>query len=390
MTVSVTVTDSLNAIYRPAESMCYNKITIKRKISKEEFNMKKTFGAESAAAQEMYEAKLGQEMVERVGQNQNGKGVVHEMMYRDQFNADPRNLVAGKHADLSQSTTAIRDDILIRQEGKIVGRIQAKDTARSINKTVQQVADKHYAGTRLMGTKETTETYQQAVERRAASGKAVSQKMTSTGISSKDTERIANKALGKTVSAEGVLSGAANAGAMGGAVSGLLTLGSFLVDDEDHSAEEVVGETAKSAAVGYVSGAAGFAGGELAGMLIGGTGLIPGAAAIVGAVLVGGAVASVAKPLVDDIGEGLADGIDGVGGFTDEIGDTIDDIGDTVGSIADDIGDTVGGIADDIGDTVGSIVDDIGDTIDDMATGIGDVADSFFGGFSDLVDSLFW
>ena len=149
----------------------------------------------TAGMQEAYEAKIGAEMLDRVGHNVNGKGVVHELLYRDKLNVDPSNILQGKHAELTSSTTAIRDDLVVKQGGKVVQRFQLKDTPNSVEKTLQQTCNHKYSGTNLFGTEETTKAYTQ----KAATRGTTVQKMTSTGISSKDTERIANKALGKSV-----------------------------------------------------------------------------------------------------------------------------------------------------------------------------------------------
>ena len=46
----------------------------------------KNYGVMGTGMMEAYEAAVGQEMLERVGRNQCGKGVVHEILYRDRLN----------------------------------------------------------------------------------------------------------------------------------------------------------------------------------------------------------------------------------------------------------------------------------------------------------------
>ena len=95
-------------------------------------------GATTAAGRMAYEGKVGVEAVVRSGgKNPQLKGVVHEILYRDSITMAPDNLIHGTKGALSKSATAIRDDVLTMQGGKVIGRAQLKDTVSSINKTVQ-------------------------------------------------------------------------------------------------------------------------------------------------------------------------------------------------------------------------------------------------------------
>lgn len=185
--------------------------------------MNKQTGTATAAVREGFEAKVGMEAFSRAGHNPNLKGVVHEVLAKDLYNTSPERLVDGTKAVLSKSTTAVRDDILILKDSHVVGRWQLKDTAKSVQNTVRQVKDGHYVGTSLKGTKETVEAYNNAVGKVLASGSKVTQKMSSTGISSSDTARIATKTVGfsagkLTASSLGKVASAS--GAAGAAVSG--------------------------------------------------------------------------------------------------------------------------------------------------------------------------
>lgn len=176
-------------------------------------------GATVATAREGMEAKIGIEAFRRAGHSKNLKGVVHEVMAKDCYNANPKRILDGTKAQLTKSTTAVRDDIVIMKDGSVVGRWQLKDTAKSINQTIRQVKDGHYAGTMLKGTEETAKAYGEAVK----NGAQVTQKMGSTGIFSADTARIATKTIG---TAAGKLTGqalgrlAASSGAVGAVISG--------------------------------------------------------------------------------------------------------------------------------------------------------------------------
>lgn len=226
---------------------------------------KKNVGTATATARRAYDAKVGMEAFSRAGKNPQLKGVVHEVLYKDIQTVKPGNLIKGTKGVLSKSTTAVRDDVLLMNGGKVVGRAQLKDTANSISKTVKQAASGKYSGTNLMGTKETVEAFNKAVGNMAKKGTTVTQKMTSTGISSVDTTRIAAETIGGKVAAEGVKKLAKSSGVSGGLISGgieVISSGKKLFDGEidgGEFVENVVKETAGggiSAAGGSVAGTA--------------------------------------------------------------------------------------------------------------------------------------
>ncbi len=213
------------------------------------------------AAKEVYEGKVALEAVERVGKNVNIKGVVHEVMYKDSFNVNPLNIIKGKKCVLTKATNACRDDLVVKQAGKVVGRMQLKDTAKSIGKTVKQVSSKKYAGTNLIGTKETKQAYDVCVK----AGKAT-QKMKSSGISSATTARAGAKALGKIPKADVLVASAKGAGAMGAAISvgiEVVSSGSDWLDGEITTGEFAC-KVAKEGAGGGLSAAAATTAGSVA------------------------------------------------------------------------------------------------------------------------------
>ena len=223
-------------------------------------------GTMTAAARAAYEGKAGIEAFERAGRNPNLKGVVHETLARDIYNTSPERLLDGTKAVLAKSTTAVRDDLLIMNGGKVVGRAQLKDTVNSIGKTLRQVKDGHYAGTNLMGTKETVAAYGNAVSN---AGKEITQKMTSTGISSTDTSRIATQTIGSAagdLTAEAIGALAVSSGAAGAAITGgieAITSGVKLVEGEIDG-EEFVGNVTKQAVSGGLAAAGGSAAASVA------------------------------------------------------------------------------------------------------------------------------
>ena len=243
-------------------SYSYSSTTAKKKKRAKCFTdkIKKNGGAGVAAAREILDGKVGIDAVKRVGRNPQLKGTIHEIMVRDKYNA--KHLFDGTKAVLSESTTAVRDDILIKKGTKIIGRMQLKDTPSAISKTIKQVKAKHYAGTNLMGTKETVSAYEAAVKSAARKGTKITQKMKSTGISSSDTSLVAKKTIG---SAAGKISVgtlgkvAASSGAIGAAVSGgieLCTSGRKYIKGEI-SGKDFTGRVAQEAVGGGLSAACG-------------------------------------------------------------------------------------------------------------------------------------
>ena len=217
-------------------------------------------GAAAAVSRSIYEAKVGVEAVLRSGgKNPQLKGVVHEILYRDSITMAPKNLASGTKGALSKSVTAIRDDVLTMRGGSVVGRAQLKDTVSGIGKTVRQAVDGKYARTKLMGTKETVKAYNQAAARMAKNGTAVTQKMTSTGISSADTSRIAAQTIGGAVKAASVARAAVTSGGVGAAISGGIeaVVSGVKLAKGEISGRKFAGNVAKEAVGGGLSAAAG-------------------------------------------------------------------------------------------------------------------------------------
>lgn len=214
-----------------------------------------------------YETKVGVEAVARSGgKNPQLKGVVHEVLYRDSITMTPKNLLSGTKGVLSKSSTAVRDDVLTMQGGRVIGRAQLKDTVEGIHKTVQQAVGGKYAGTRLMGTQETVQAYNETVARLAGKGVRVPQKMTSTGISSADTSRIAAQTIGGGVKVASVAQVALSSGGVGAVLSGgieAVSSGVKLAKGEIDG-EEFVGNVAKETVGGGLAAAGGSAAASLA------------------------------------------------------------------------------------------------------------------------------
>lgn len=270
-------------------------------------------GTVTAAGRSVYETKVGVEAVVRSGgKNPQLKGVVHEILYRDSLTVAPKNLASGAKGALSKSVTAVRDDVLLKQGGSVVGRAQLKDAVVTADKVARQAAGGKYAGTKLMGTKETVAAYEKAAANLAKNGTKVTQKMTSTGISSADTSRIAAQTIGGSLKAAQLGKAALTSGVTGAVLSGVIETASSGVKlvNGDIDGGEFAANVAQEAVGGYLAAAGGSAAATAAG--IGAATLLAGSTAplwVPGAVAVGAAVAagSVVKSVWDDVAEGIRD-----------------------------------------------------------------------------------
>ncbi len=270
-------------------------------------------GTVTAAGRSVYETKVGVEAVVRSGgKNPQLKGVVHEILYRDSLTVAPKNLASGAKGALSKSVTAVRDDVLLKQGGSVVGRAQLKDAVVTADKVARQAAGGKYAGTKLMGTKETVAAYEKAAANLAKNGTKVTQKMTSTGISSADTSRIAAQTIGGSLKATQLGKAALTSGVTGAVLSGVIETASSGVKlvNGDIDGGEFAANVAQEAVGGYLAAAGGSAAATAAG--IGAATLLAGSTAplwVPGAVAVGAAVAagSVVKSVWDNVAEGIRD-----------------------------------------------------------------------------------
>lgn len=241
------------------------------------------------------EVAVGKQAMQRAGHCKNLHGHITEKLVCDNFNRNPLNIIQGKVAKQTKSATAIRDDIVILQKGRVVGRKQIKDTVSGIQKTVKQASEHHYKGTSLEGTIETTKAYNKAV---AKSKVPVSQKMKSTGISSDQSRVIKAKTLGGSLTQNG--SAIARESGRTGVKAGVISAGVGTVVNgvKVYKGEESIGRAAanvaKDSTVGAVSGAVGNAAGTAATIITAATPAAP-VAPIVGTAASMGAAYVTAK-----------------------------------------------------------------------------------------------
>jgi cobalamin biosynthesis Mg chelatase CobN len=262
-----------------------------------------------------YEQSVILRAMERAGNNPHLKGHIHEVLVQDAKNL--RNLLTGNGATttLTKSTTAGTVDLITTKGGKVIERIQVKDvTSQSgIDKLVKQCAQGKYRSAQLVGSEETAQAFNKAAEKAG-----ISKRMTSTGISSKSTESLAQRAgaTGSGSLSSAIGQAAKTGGAVGAVVGGGVELVKGCIDLVEGTADavEVAGRVAKAGAKGGVSGAAAGAGATVAGAgaatvvsALGLTGMaataIVGGAPIVAAVAVG----YVASKAFDSICDFLSD-----------------------------------------------------------------------------------
>ena len=204
-----------------------------------------------------YEGTIIARAMERAGRNPHLKGHIHEVLVKDARNA--RNLLTmnGASTELTKSTTAGTVDLVTTKGGKVIERLQVKDVTSQagINKLVKQCADGKYRSAQLVGSEESAQAFNKAAEKAG-----ISKRMTSTGVSSKSTESLAQRAGATGSGSLGSAMGqAAKAGGAAGAIIGggvAAVKGCIDLIDGRADAVEVAGTVVKASAKGGVSGAA--------------------------------------------------------------------------------------------------------------------------------------
>ena len=216
-----------------------------------------------AIIKEGYEARVALQALERAGKCPNLHGHVHELMFCDKYNFNPKHFLNGEHAQLTKSATAKMKDVIMTKGNKIIGHAQLKDTSSlsGAAKTARQMNAGHYSKTRVFGTEETFA---------KVAGKT-HQQMHSTGISSETTSRIAGKALGNMPTL-GMVKSAAKSGGIAGAAFGAgieaISSGMDYLDGKKEL-DDVVIDVGAAAIKGGVTGAGSAAAGSLAAGLAG-------------------------------------------------------------------------------------------------------------------------
>lgn len=318
-------------------------------MNKDQKNYESNVSTGLNSVQTIYEGSVNARVVERVGNlaPSQSKGIAHEIMYADKLNVTRPELGVTK---LSTKSNAVRDDLVSVKDGVVKYRAQLKDTISSsgVNKTVTQGVNGKYQGTNFMGTKETTELYNAATKNTAA------QKMSSTGILSKDTSRITESFSGKMPSLDNIAHNSSRAGSFGAVASVAVGAVEDIVNSE--SGEEMLAHAAANGARGFASGYVGSAAATVAtSATAAGIASVPALAAaplvaVAAPVAAGIVAATVAGKVVMDATDG-------------EVKEVLEDIGRGVGDFISDAADEV---AYRVVDSIGEGLDRVGDKVDDF------------------------
>lgn len=204
-----------------------------------------------------YEGTVIARAMERGGHNPMLKGHIHEVLVKDARNV--RNLLTfnGASTELTKSTTAGTVDLVTTKGGKVIERIQVKDVTSKagIDKLVKQCADGKYRSAQLVGSKESAQAFNKAAQKAG-----ISKRMTSTGVSSKSTTSLAQRAgaTGSGSLGSAVGQAAKAGGAAGAIIGGGVAAVKGCIDLMDGRADvvEVAGTVVKASAKGGLSGAA--------------------------------------------------------------------------------------------------------------------------------------
>jgi len=245
----------------------------------------------------LYEASVKVRALRNAGGCNNLNGHILEVMGADKTNLNPFN---GLRETLVKSRTATTVDSIVTKGGKIVQRVQYKDTAKSIGDTVRRVKAGQYNTTTLKGTTETAKVFNRYAEKHG-----IAKRMHDTGISSNTTKSLARSCgAAKQVSLARAAGMAAKSGGMvGGAVSGGISVisNTIALANGEKDVGEALGCIAKDTAGGALSGAGSAAAATVAGGAV--------ASAVAGTALAGtviGTACVVAAPVAVAVGVGCA------------------------------------------------------------------------------------
>ena len=245
-----------------------------------------------------YEASVKARALLRAGGCNNLNGHILEIMGADKTNLNPVNWVRGISEKLTTSTTAKTVDSVIMKGGKVIGRVQYKDTPKGIADTIRRVKSGQYNSATLKGTTETARKFNAAAEKAG-----IAKRMEDTGISGRTTKALGRAcgACKQTSLARACAWSARSGGIWGGAISGGISAVSNIaaVCNGEKDGWEAAGEIAKDTAGGALSGAGAAAAATATGSVV--------AAGIAGTALAGTAIGTacvVAAPVAVAVGVG--------------------------------------------------------------------------------------
>lgn len=292
----------------------------------EKDNEGKVIGIGTEMAREGYEASVVSRMAGRAGaySPKGAAGNALEIMANDRSNL--RNFFKPDTVTkLTKSSTATQVDAVTTKAGKVIERIQYKDTVSpaGVQKTLNQVKSGKYQQAQLRGTIEATEKYNTVAK---ASG--VSKTMKSTGISHNATQRVGDKFTKQQLKAGSL--GDAVKGSTGVAVgiTAAIEVGKSIANGD--SVGECTGHVVSKGAESALSAAAATVAAEATASAVGGllaTSAIPVAGPLIAGIgvtlLVGGAVSEITDGVFDEIGSAIGGAVD----------DVVDGVSDFVGGL---------------------------------------------------------
>lgn len=247
--------------------------------------------------QTAYESTVTARAILRAGANPHLKGHIHEILLKDSKNLS--SLFNGQSTALTKSATAKTVDLVTTKGGKVIERIQAKDciSDSSIRDIVAKVRSGQYRSAKLVGTEETTGRVNVALQKAG-----LSKRMTSSGIKTTDTTRLAQRvgASGSGTLASATWQAAKTGGATGAVISAGIETVKGISDLLDGSRDggEVAWSVAKAGGKGYATGAT-----AAAAATAGGAG-VASALATLGAGAGITAFATAAAPIIAAVGVG--------------------------------------------------------------------------------------
>ena len=216
--------------------------------------MSKRTDTAANAVKNGYEATVKVRALMRAGGNQHLNGHIFEIMASDKTNINPLNMIRGVHEKLTSSPTATTVDSVVMKGGKVIERVQYKDTPRGIYDTLKRVKDGQYRSTTLKGTTETARKFNAAAEKAG-----LSKRMQDTGISGRTTKAL-GRACGSCKSvplSKAVAWSARSGGVFGGAISGGVSAITNIIEvaNGEKDGWEAAGCVVKDTAGGALSGA---------------------------------------------------------------------------------------------------------------------------------------
>ncbi|MDY3274626.1 MAG: hypothetical protein SOX33_02360 [Agathobacter sp.] len=287
-------------------------------------NEGKTMGLGAEMAREGYETSVVSRMAGRAGaySPKGSAGNALEIMANDKSNLG--NLFKPDTVTkLTKSSTATQVDAVTTQAGKVIERIQYKDTVSpaGVQKTLNQVKSGKYQQAQLRGTIEAAEKYNAA-----AKANGVTKTMQSTGISHNATQRVGDKFTKQPIKAASLGDAVKGSTAASVGITAVVEVGKSIANGD--TVGECTGHVVSKGTESALTAAAATVAAEATASAVGGllaTSAIPvvgpAVAGIGAALLVGGAVGEITDGVFDEVGSAIGDAVDDVvSGISDFVG----------------------------------------------------------------------